>query len=216
MAHSPASASDNELPNIVPKYTPPRRGFVTPTTDFDALMHFAHSGPTPAQPQGKKRKRGKGKGKGEQKAERKEPGMNCSGTTDTPLMSWLRRVKEMDLRPGGGTAAAGNGGEGGSTAAGPMDSHSTYQGGTMEDSHSTGDVGTMGSAGVGLSTAGLDTMGRSGERGQTKRAERRTKGIPKRAYTWKDPSKKNKSGLKDRMDKGKGKGKEDEGKGREE
>jgi hypothetical protein len=216
MAHSPASAWDNEVLNIVPKYSPSRRGFVTPTTDFDALMHFAHSGPAPAQPQNKKRKRGNGQEKGEQKAERKEPGMNCSGTTDTPLMSWLRRAKEMGLRPGGGTAAAGNGGEGSSTAAGPMTSHSTNQGGTMGDSHSTGDAGTMGSAGVGHSTAGLGTMGGSGERGQTKRAARRTRGVPKRAYTWKDPSKKNKAGLKDRMGEGKGKGKVDKGKGRDE
>jgi len=178
MAHSPASAWDNEVLNIVPKYSPSRRGFVTPTTDFDALMHFAHSGPAPAQPQNKKRKRGNGQEKGEQKAERKEPGMNCSGTTDTPLMSWLRRAKEMGLRPGGGTAAAGNGGEGSSTAAGPMTSHSTNQGGTMGDSHSTGDAGTMGSAGVGHSTAGLGTMGRSGGRGRTKRASRRTRGAP--------------------------------------
>jgi hypothetical protein len=215
-AHSPASASDNEVPNIIPKYTPPRRGFVTPTTDFDALMHFAHSGPAPTQPQGKKRKQGNGKGKGKQNAERKEPGMNCSGTTNTPLMSWLKRTKEMGLRPGGGTAAAGNGGEGSSTSAGTMESHSTHQGGTMDDSHSTGDAGTMGSAGVGHSTAGLGTMGGSGERGQTKRAARRTRGVPKRAYTWKDPSKKNKAGLKDRMGEGKGKGKVDKGKGRDE
>jgi hypothetical protein len=207
-SHSTSATTNNGFPIFIPIYTPPRRGLITPQTDFDALMHFVHNAPTAEVQSSKKRKGGEGKAK----EERGAPGMNCYGTKDTPLMSWLKRVQVMGLRPGGGTDAGGNGGEGSSGSAG--------QGAT--GGGSTGRIGTMGAgstSGAGTLAGGSSSVGMAGTGGEktapaqpTKRAARRSRALPKRAYTWRDPGKKNKSGQRG---KGKVKAEDVKGKGKE-
>ncbi|KAN0095207.1 hypothetical protein V8E51_015918 [Hyaloscypha variabilis] len=203
MSHYPNSPEDNEIPNIIPNYTPLRRGFVTPDTDFDALIHFARDAPKEEREDSKKSKKDKGKGKA---VERSIPSLNCSSSTETPLMSWLRRAKEIGLKPDPSSMHPESRG------------HSSSGGGTMGESsagmsgtHSSTGAGTMGDGGAARAMNGAARMG-SGERGQkkAKRAARRTRGVPKRSYTWKDPTRKNKSGKRDPDAKGKGKGKERE------
>lgn len=227
MAHSTNRTSNNgEFIDIVPKYDPPRRGFVLPDGDFDFLMHFCYKNPEPKsedKPK-KKRKRGEEEGKGKAKEERPEPVLNCTSSKETPAMSWIKRAEAMGLRrPGGGIAAHGNGGEGssrgttidqgGSVGVGV----SSGTGGTMDD-ESTGGAGTLGggsSDGLGnMGSVGGSTAGGSGEKKPyriAKRVDRRARTQPKRTYTWRDPVTKNKSGQRD----GSGKGKDSKGKGKE-
>jgi hypothetical protein len=205
--HSTSATTNNGFPILIPIYTPPRRGLVTPQTDFDALMHFVHNALTAEVQSSKKRKGGDGKAK----EERGEPGMNCYGTKDTPLMSWLKRAQVMGLIPGGGMDAGGNGGEGssGSAGRGAMGVGSTGGVGTT-DAESTIGAGILAgsSSDVGMAGTGEKTAPPQ----PTKRAARRFRALPKRAYTWRDPEKKNKSGQRD---KGKVKAKDVKGKGRE-
>ncbi|KAE9367957.1 hypothetical protein N431DRAFT_429236 [Stipitochalara longipes BDJ] len=213
MPHSTSSALDNEFPSIIPHYTPLRRGFVTRDTDFDALMHFSREGPREEGEESEKRKRGKAK---EKAVEREMPEFNCSASTETPLMSWLRRAKEMRLRPDTGDnlgEGAAHSTAGGSTIAGDC--------GRMSGGHSTSRARTIGVGGKIHSTGGSGTMenGKAGADAEKrpkslKRAARRTRGAPKRTYTWKDPTTKNKGGKRDPEGKDKGKV-EDKGKGRE-
>jgi hypothetical protein len=138
--------------------------------------------------------------------------MNCYGTKDTPLMSWLKRAQVMGLRPGGGADAGGNGGEGnsGSVGQGAMGVRFTGGAGTL-GAGSTGGVGTLagGSVGVGLAGTGGE---KKAPLQPAKRAARRSRALPKRQYTWRDPSKNNKSRQRD---KGKGEAKDVKGKGKE-
>jgi hypothetical protein len=160
-------------------------------------MHFVYNAPTAEVQSSKKRKRGEGKAK----EERGEPGMNCYGTKDTPLMSWLKRAQVMGLRPGGGTDAGGNGGEGNSGSVGQEAMGVGF----------TGGAGTLagGSVGVGLAGTGGE---KKAPLQPAKRAARRSRALPKRQYTWRDPEKKNKSGQRN---KGKGEAKDVKGKGKE-
>ncbi len=227
-AHSTYRTSNNgDFIDIVPKYDPPRRGFVPPDDDFDSLMHFCYKNPNPnaEDKPNKKRKRGEGKGKSKAKEERPEPALNCTSSKETPHMSWIKRAEAMGLRrPGGGVAAHGNGGEGSSRDAaieqggsvGVCVSLSSGTGRTMDD-ESTGGAGTLGggsSNGLGnMGSVGGSAAGGSGEKKPNriaKRVNRRARTQPKRTYTWRDPAVKNKSGKRD----GSRRGKDVKGKGK--
>ena len=187
---------------------PLRRGFVTPDTDFDELMHFQREAPRGVREEVKRKMAAK-------MAEKQMPGLNCSSSTETPIMSWLIRAKEMGLRPdckaspphsitGAGTMGASSiaGGIAGGIASGAA------SGAAMGGDHSAteGEIGGAGHAHSVNSAASMNEAKAKGVR-NPKKAARRTRGVPKRAYTWKDPEKKNKSGKRDPEARGKGKGK---------
>ena len=89
-----------------------RRGVVTPSTDFDALLNFKDERPLPDPAEGKK-KRKRREENGEVKEMVREVGMNCHDQVETPEMSWVLRSKRI----GGWMSESGNG-EGSSTSAG--------------------------------------------------------------------------------------------------
>jgi hypothetical protein len=211
MAQSSNRTSNNgKFIDLIPKYTPPRRGYVPTDGNFDFLMHLCVKAPKPKDEDlpKNKRKRGEKKGKGKAKEKRPEPAVNCTSSKK---------------RPGGGIAAPGNGGEGSSRDAAMGEggiaggAESTGIGGTLGDG-STGGDGTLGggpSDGIGnMGSVGGSAAGESGENKPykiTKRVNRRSRTGPKRTYTWRDPVKKNKTGKRD----GTGKGKDRKGKGKE-
>ena len=89
-----------------------RRGVVTPSTDFDALLNFKDERPLP-DPAGGKKKRKRREENGEVKEIVREVGMNCHDQVETPEMSWVLRSKRIE----GWMSENGNG-EGSSTGAG--------------------------------------------------------------------------------------------------
>jgi hypothetical protein len=159
MSHSPDSPEDNEIPNIIPEDTPLRRGLVTPDTDFDALMHFAREAPKEEREDSKKIKKDKGKGKA---VECSMPSLNCSSSIETPLMSWLRRAKEIGLKPDPSSMHPESRGHS-SSGGGTIDISSNVMSGT---NCATG-AGTMGEGGAAHTMNGAARMG-SGERGRKK------------------------------------------------
>jgi hypothetical protein len=194
----------------------PRRGFVTPNMDFDALMYFDTEPAAPSSPQPKSKKR-----KRDVKVrEEMDVSMACYSTADTPPISWLERARAMEAekRPSGGTSAPNNGGEGSSRGAGTMGSSSTGSTAAGEDAggssagvgvasgSGSGSAGGSGDGGVGSSKAAGGSKGKGKGRAPAKRAARRAPTQPKRQYTWRDPLTKNKGSKKD--PKGKGKAKE--------
>ena len=227
MAHLTNSTSNNgEFIDLVPKYTPPRRGCVPADGNFDFLMHFVTKAPKPKDEDkpSKKRKRGDKKGNDKAKEERPEPALNCTNSKETAQLSWIKRAEAMALQqPGGGIAAPVNGGEGSSRGAAMGEggsvggAESTGMGGTMDDG-SMGGAGTLGggpSDGLGnMGSVGGSAAGGSGDKKPkkiTKPLDRRGRTGPKRTYTWRDPVKKNKSGKRD----GTGRGKNAKSKGKE-